>query len=64
MLQNYFTLSNWQNQKGENTALNAVWNVADIHLSPSIVVPCLAHCINKKAPDECSTGAFVGLLKL
>jgi hypothetical protein len=24
----------------------------------------LAHCINKKAPDECSTGAFVGLLKL
>jgi hypothetical protein len=50
--------------KGENTALNAVWNVAGFHVSPSIVVPCLAHCINKKTPDECSTGAFVGLLKL
>jgi len=24
----------------------------------------LAHFTNKKAPDECSTGAFVGLLKL
>jgi len=50
--------------KGENTALNAVWNVAGFRVSTSIVVPCLAHCINKKAPDECSTGAFVGLLEL
>jgi len=24
----------------------------------------LSHFTNKKAPDECSTGAFVGLLKL